>query len=75
MWVPRICALRRRKDAICGMLPEFVIEPENEAAAGSRPCVRQRTQEQVVCLVAAATKLGWGNPPNARGPDFIDRAD
>ncbi len=50
------------QDAICGMLPQFVIEPENEQQLAAALSCANAAGASVVPR-GGATKMGWGNPP------------
>src|SRR5260370_27620910 len=50
-------------DAISGMLPQFVAEPDNENQLASALSLANEAGMTVVPR-GGATKLDWGNPPN-----------
>ncbi|HEX9345666.1 MAG TPA: FAD-binding oxidoreductase, partial [Candidatus Acidoferrum sp.] len=49
-------------DAVCGMLPQFVAEPDNENQLASALSLANEAGMTVVPR-GGATKLDWGNPP------------
>ena len=49
-------------DAICGIVPQFVIEPENEQQLAAALSCADAAGASVVPR-GGATKMGWGNPP------------
>lgn len=50
-------------DAICGVIPRFVVEPENEQQAAAVLAAANAAGLGVVPR-GGGTKLEWGNPPN-----------
>jgi glycolate oxidase FAD binding subunit len=54
--------LATQEDAICGIVPQFVIEPENEQQLAAALSCADAAGASVVPR-GGATKLGWGNPP------------
>jgi glycolate oxidase FAD binding subunit len=54
--------LATQEDAICGIVPQFVIEPENEQQLAAALSCADAAGASVVPR-GGATKMGWGNPP------------